>query len=57
MLSRTETYRLKAAQCLQASKDLLDAPLKALYLEMAKQWLDLARASEAAEVAQTKRTV
>jgi hypothetical protein len=49
MESRIEKYRLRAAQCLQASKDVANDTLKSLYLDMAKQWLDLARSAEFAQ--------
>jgi hypothetical protein len=43
---RVERYRKKAAHCEQAAEYVTDAATKALYLDLARQWQQLARQAE-----------
>jgi hypothetical protein len=46
MSLRTERYRKKAIHCEQAAEYVTDAATKALYLDLAHQWQELARQAE-----------
>ena len=43
---RAERYQKKAAHCEQAAEYVADAATKALYLDLARQWQELARQAE-----------
>lgn len=45
MTSRFDTFSHRAAECLDQAQRSADAETKALFLEMAEQWLSLAEAS------------
>ena len=46
MVSRTERYLAKAAQCESAATSAADRAMMALYLELARQWRQLAHQVE-----------
>jgi hypothetical protein len=46
MVSRTERYLAKAAQCESAATSAADSAMMALYLELARQWRQLANQVE-----------
>jgi hypothetical protein len=46
MVSRTERYLAKAAQCEAAATSAADRAMMALYLELARQWRQLANQVE-----------
>jgi hypothetical protein len=46
VLSKPENYRARAAQCEHMAERNRDAALKAQYLEMARQWRELAEQAE-----------
>jgi len=46
MVSRTERYLAKAAQCESAATSAADRAMMALYLELARQWRQLANQVE-----------
>ena len=56
MESRSKNYRERADQCVQASKEVLGTSIKSRYLDLAKQWVDLARVAES-EAQWAKRNV
>lgn len=45
-MSKPENYRARAAQCEHAAERNRDATLKAQYLELARQWRELAEQAE-----------
>lgn len=46
MSSKSETYRARAAQCELMGERNRDPTLKAQYLELARQWRELAQQAE-----------
>jgi hypothetical protein len=47
MSLRAERYRTRAAECDQAAQELREPATKALYLDLARQWRNLARQATA----------